>query len=177
MLQEILGYASIITTLDRYGILYPKKWTGTRIANLTAQTKPLRREGRAACAQPRSERSVPAGRCPLESTSVRPRPGGLFLTLSLGLTTIMCTAGHMTALLLPYPLDRAGSEEDPTLPLAYDCRKRYSTLGQMAGKQASPGTVPVGWTFRRAVPACIVMWYRTCCSRPRQRRNYCLAVS
>jgi hypothetical protein len=24
------------------------------------------------------------------------------------------------------------------------------------GKQASPGTVPVRWTFRRAVPACIV---------------------
>jgi putative restriction endonuclease len=48
-------------------------------------------------AQPRSEVAVPAGGCPLESTSVRPRPGGLSLTLSLGLTTIMCTARQMTA--------------------------------------------------------------------------------
>jgi hypothetical protein len=35
------------------------------------------------------------------------------------LTTIMCTAGQMTGLLLPYSLDRAGSVEDLTLPLAY----------------------------------------------------------
>ena len=42
--------------------------------------RPLRPEGSATRAQPRSERPVPAGRCPLESTSVRPRPGGLSLT-------------------------------------------------------------------------------------------------
>jgi hypothetical protein len=79
---------------------------------------------------------VPAGRCPLESISVRPRSGGLSLTSSLGLTTIMCTAGQMTALLLPYSLDRAGSEEDHTLPLA--CRLPEALLDAEAnGRETS----------------------------------------
>jgi integrase len=32
MLQEILGHASITTTLDLYGHLYPATWTGTPTA-------------------------------------------------------------------------------------------------------------------------------------------------
>ena len=36
MLQEIMGHASITTTLDLYGHLYQERWTGTP----TASTRP-----------------------------------------------------------------------------------------------------------------------------------------
>jgi integrase len=32
MLQEIMGHASITTTLDLYGICTPARWTATRTA-------------------------------------------------------------------------------------------------------------------------------------------------
>jgi hypothetical protein len=51
--------------------------------------KSLRPEGRATRAWPPPVPLVPAGQCPLESARVRPRPGGLSLSLSLRLATIM----------------------------------------------------------------------------------------
>jgi hypothetical protein len=103
--------------------------------------------GRAACA------------CWPMFTGVRQRPSKTGWVVTHFVTRADGDHVHRRAddrLALPVLSRSGGFGGGSTLPLAYDCRKRYSTLRQMAGKQASPGTVPVGWTFRRALLACIV---------------------